>query len=197
MDVWRRFEQVTLHVHPDHRLFRSSAPNYDLSGRDVVQHFTQEAVDFLIQNAINGIISFNSHPYSDAAQALLGAANIAYLHLPVEDFAPPTIEQLAQAYNFYRDRRCTLMHCGYGHGRTGVGVTGLQLHVTSGQNPLEDHWRHHNHVERPGQMAVLRRLRDSFPVSSHAEGVAKQLLTLRVTSRRLMQTNKSRKDHQH
>ncbi|TFK62635.1 hypothetical protein BDN72DRAFT_848449 [Pluteus cervinus] len=83
---WNRFIEVTDHV----LLFRSSAPNYN--GSDNTQRLTQESVDFLVQNNINRIISFNAFSYNQNEINRLKAAHIDDKHLQILDFTP---QQLA------------------------------------------------------------------------------------------------------
>jgi protein tyrosine phosphatase len=156
---WRNWEQVTQHLKEGHKLYRSSSPNYQ--GYDESQTLTPTAVKFLTDNNIDSIISFNRQPYNAAEKGLLESANIKYIHLPVQDFTPPTIEQLMEAIAFFNNPELapssgTLVHCGYGMGRTGTAVTAMQLDATGGMEPDESVWQSENHVERSTQMAVLR-----------------------------------------
>src|SRR5262245_37448328 len=134
---WLRFYQVTKHVPPGHTLHRASAPNYI----PYKQKLTESAVQFLTDHGIDSIISFNAHPYTDDEKELLTSAKIEYKHLPVKDFHAPTMETLRSANEFFLQRESTLVHCEYGHGRTGTGVTGIQLYATKGELPLEADWR--------------------------------------------------------
>jgi protein-tyrosine phosphatase len=154
---WLRFKQVTKHVPSGHKLYRASAPNYAYR-----QKLTASAVQFLADNGIDSIISFNEHPYNDSEKELLANAKIEYKHLPVKDFHAPTLETLYSANEFFLQRESTLVHCGYGHGRTGTGLTGLQLYATKGALPLEGDWTEENHVETEQQVAVLRELRNTL-----------------------------------
>ena len=160
-DEWMRFYEVTEHVPADRRLFRSSAPNYNKGG----QPLTQSAVDFLVSQGVNSIISFHQLPYGDTTgKSLLESAGILYHHIPVADFTAPTQQQLKDAVEFFASisSACTLVHCGYGHGRTGTGVTALQLAATQGKNPGEEDWIKINHVETASQIQALRQFRDSL-----------------------------------
>ncbi|KAF9234021.1 protein-tyrosine phosphatase-like protein [Melanogaster broomeanus] len=155
---WHRFGEVTKHVTQGKRLYRASAPNYS------DQKLTPTAVKFLLDHNIKRIISANHHRYTDKEMALLDDNDIAYRHLPVPDFTAPTREQLTSAVDFYRgaENTGTIVHCGYGHGRTGTIVTALQLFSTWGDNPPEDEWKNVNHVETTEQAAVLRTLRAHY-----------------------------------
>jgi len=153
---WKRFEQVTQHIPAGHRLYRTSAPNYP------TQNLTPTAVQFLIDNGIDSIISFNESSYNAEALQLVENAKIDYIHFPVADFTGATLAQLEEANDFFLKHKTTLVHCGYGHGRTGTGVTALQLYATKGTEPPEILWDTENHVETSGQIKVLGRLRDSL-----------------------------------
>ena len=168
--IWRNWEEVTEYLQPQlqtgRRLFRSSSPNY--AGSDSTQNLNQAAVDILVQRGIHRVISFNKIPYTQEELARLKQAGITYRHFPVKDFTAATIEQLREAAEFYAMGPPTsvLMHCGFGHGRTGTGVTAIQLFTTSGQNPPEDEWKSKNHVERDEQVAVLKQFRASVQSNS-------------------------------
>jgi protein-tyrosine phosphatase len=75
------------------------------------------------------------------------------------DFCPPTLETLEVANEFFLQHKSTLVHCGYGHGRTGTGVTALQLYAENGAPDL-DLIIGENYVESRGQMEILGQLRD-------------------------------------
>ncbi|PPQ76781.1 hypothetical protein CVT26_001953 [Gymnopilus dilepis] len=153
----------------DYLQFSSSSPNY--LGIDFTQKLTKESLDFLIETGINRIISLNQFPYTEEEQASLEAAGITYLHLPVEDFHPPTVEQLSKAFEFYKappDGATTLVHCGAGYGRSGTCVSAIQLFVTSGKAPEEGAWKAENFVEKEEQVAVLREIRDLCLKENHS-----------------------------
>ncbi|TDL21198.1 hypothetical protein BD410DRAFT_789951, partial [Rickenella mellea] len=163
MDSWHRFREVTQNLPQSHRVFRSSAPNY--MGSDDTQRLTADAVKFLQDKDINTIMSFNRLPYTDAELDSLSDAGITYRHFPVDDFTSPSLGQLRDAYTFLLDRPAgsgVLVHCGYGRGRTGTVVTGLQLQFTKGNGPDVSVWAAENGVETRGQMEVLTSLRDSL-----------------------------------
>lgn len=132
---WQRFQEVTRYMPSGHRLYRASTPNY--SGHDSSQCLTDTAVQFLADQGIDSIISLNEHPYTTTEMNRLNNANIAYHHIGVADFQAPTIAQLGSANRFFREHQATLVHCGYGHGRTGTAVTALQLYATRGRYPGE------------------------------------------------------------
>ena len=162
-DIWQRFEQVKVYTPTSCHLYRSSAPYY------FSQKITGDAIKFLKDHEISVIISFNEYSYTVDEITLLKNADISYHHFPVMDFQAATLEQLLDAYaviNKLDSGKGVIVHCGYGHGRTGTGITGIQLQYTEGANPPEADWVKVNHVERPVQMAVLKKLRDSYKVGS-------------------------------
>ncbi|KIY53763.1 hypothetical protein FISHEDRAFT_63269 [Fistulina hepatica ATCC 64428] len=134
---WYRFTEGAVFIPQGHRLYRSSTPNYDESKGDASQ---QQAVDFLSSKGIDSIISYNESPYN--------AAELAQ---------PRTFRETVAFMGMYRS---TLVHCGYGHGRTGTGVTAIQLEATKGVSPPESQWVSVNHVERHSQMEALTRWRN-------------------------------------
>ncbi len=71
-------------------------PSWD----DQSQRLTPTAVKFLTGQGINSIISFNQYRYTDKEIALLEGAHISYLHLSVQDFRLPTMDQFIQAIDF-------------------------------------------------------------------------------------------------
>jgi len=157
---WGNWRQVTVYIPNGYTLFRSAAPNY--TGKDSSQRLTATAVAYLRTKGVNGIISFNENSYTDAEKALLG--DIQYLHVALEDFSPPTLAQIETFTTFFRraDLKTILVHCGAGFGRTGTGVTAIQLNSTQGQNPPENTWKTVNDVETDAQVAVLSQYQASL-----------------------------------
>ena len=78
-------------------------------------------LEFLKERGIGAIVSLTLDPLEPALIAEFG---LRYLHLPVPDFAPPTLDQVRRFSEFQRsaeaDGIATLVHCGAGHGRTGT-----------------------------------------------------------------------------
>lgn len=152
---WFRWRKVEKYGLPGRRLFRSSCPNYKSprddpsNGGDKSQRLTRDAVDWLAANEINSIISFNQFPYKQDELELLEKANITYRHYATDDFTSPSIENLKAAVKFHADFEgaITLVHCGYGHGRTGTGISAIQLYAEGGERPTEMEWIAENYVE--------------------------------------------------
>lgn len=157
-----RFEQVKLHLLPTDRLFRSSAPHY--KSRDSDQRLDPESIAFLNKQNIKHVISVN-WPADDATITMtntLRTAGIAHTPLKVEDHHAPTPEQLKKGNTEWEKHRPgTLVWCGFGHGRTGTMVSGLQI-MAEKKKPHPHKFTHddyvRNHVETQDQEDVLNKL---------------------------------------
>jgi protein-tyrosine phosphatase len=170
VEIWQNWEEVTDKIQPcfrGRRLFRASCPNYD-GHDDASQSLTQDAVNILIVRKVTRIVSFNHVPYNPDEMARLAAANILYLHLPVEDFHAATLDQLRLAIAFVHEGFLanTLIHCGFGWGRTGTGVSAIQMFATWGNLP-ESFWKigGTNHVEKQVQVDALTAVQTRYSAS--------------------------------
>ncbi|KFG85720.1 hypothetical protein MANI_021141 [Metarhizium anisopliae] len=158
-----RFEQVERYLLPTDRLFRSSAPHYD-GHNDDSQYLDTKSIAFLRQQNINHVISVN-WPADDATITMtntLRTAGIAHTPLKVEDHHAPTPEQLKKGNTEWeKHRHGTLVWCGFGHGRTGTMVSGLQI-MAEKKKPHPHKFTHddyvRNHVETQDQEDVLNKL---------------------------------------
>ncbi len=78
-------------------------------------------LEFLKERGTGAIVSLTMQLLEPA---LIEEFGLRYLHLPVPDFAPPTLAQVGRFGEFLRqaeaDGLATLVHCGAGHGRTGT-----------------------------------------------------------------------------
>ncbi len=155
-----RFEWVKGHIPDSDKLARSSAPYYNSSDSD--QKLTDASISFLKASKIEHVISLNSQANSKDISDKLKNNSIAYTPLPVEDFKSPTLSDLSTGNTQYRKHRAgTLVWCGYGHGRTGTMVTGLQIYAEKDKaqpQQLSHDDYEKNHVETPDQMKVLDEL---------------------------------------
>lgn len=162
-----RFDWVKGHIPDGDRLARSSAPYYASADSD--QKLTDGSIQFLKDNKIEHVISLNSQANSDTIKKKLKDNNIAYTPLPVEDFHAPTLNDIKKGNTEYRKHRTgTLVWCGYGYGRTGTMVTGLQIYAEKDKSEievLEDDDYEKNQVEEKdndgnltGQFQVLNKL---------------------------------------
>lgn len=120
--VFRRFRWVV-----PRRLARSSAPHYT----DESQNMSDDAIQYLVDHGITNVTSLNQVPLTNDVIERLRERGITYLHLPVEDFTAPTIDQLCKAHASYVSAQTTLVYCGYGHGRTGTVIC-----LKAGDSPM-------------------------------------------------------------
>ena len=81
----------------------------------------QNALQFLTENEIRAIVSLTEDPLNEEAIRMAG---MDYLHLPVADFTPPSLEQVQTFVDFVRERsanqQASVVHCHAGMGRTGT-----------------------------------------------------------------------------
>jgi hypothetical protein len=92
-------------------LYRSAQPN-------------TLALPWLRRYGIASIVNLREEQYDDGARLLAGLGFTSYLHLSIDNYAPPTEAQALEFLRFVQDRRHwpVLVHCAEGKGRTGVLV---------------------------------------------------------------------------
>ena len=81
-----------------------------------------EDLVFLKAEGIGAIVSLSEAPLDEAA---LRESGLSCLHVPVEDFTAPTIQQVERCMEFidrmaHVENRAVVVHCGAGCGRTGA-----------------------------------------------------------------------------
>lgn len=80
-----------------------------------------ETAEELHRLGIGAVVSLDEYGLADA---LLAEYGLKYLHIPVNDFDPPTLEQADEFVRFVRasaaEQRPVLAHCFAGMGRTGT-----------------------------------------------------------------------------
>ncbi|KAF7912706.1 uncharacterized protein EAF01_001727 [Botrytis porri] len=129
---FHRWKCVTAYPGP-YTLYRSSSPNYVSPPGDPSQSIDAKGIAFLHKQNIGHVICLNNdEPSCLKIEAELTNAHprIIYTHLPVTDYTPPSLDQMETAYQEYLNAKVpTLVHCGYGHGRTGTMITALQYKI--------------------------------------------------------------------
>ena len=155
------FNQVTTYIPSDKTLWRSQAPHYP--GSDAIQHLNSLDIKFLTDRNVNCIISLNKQPYDAASKTLLTQHKIDLVHTKVPDYTEPKPDQFKAIVRAVIDHKVTLIHCGYGYGRTGTGVTAIQLYYSKGVNPTTEEVTREknavNHIEEKVQKDALEEFR--------------------------------------
>ncbi|TWU78370.1 proteasome core particle subunit beta 3 [Metarhizium rileyi] len=156
----QRIESVPNHMNPNDKLYRSSAPYYDLEDSD--QRITDETIRCLRQLGITHVISLNAEADNQGIRQALQDQGIAYTALATPDFHPPSVNQLQEGWDAFRGhRQSTLVWCGFGHGRTGTMITALQMYAQAERGETLRWTREQyqeNFVERDSQRSSKRSL---------------------------------------
>eukprot|EP00397_Hematodinium_sp_SG-2012_P047215 GEMP01053605.1.p1 GENE.GEMP01053605.1~~GEMP01053605.1.p1 ORF type:complete len:293 (+),score=32.59 GEMP01053605.1:53-931(+) len=73
---------------------------------------------------IKQIINFNASPFDEDTQGFFEDAEIDIVHMPLDDFVAPTLDQITTAIDLIEHARLngrdSLIFCGFGDGRSGV-----------------------------------------------------------------------------
>ena len=83
---------------------------------------------FLQGQGVGAIVSLTEYPLDERTVAAYG---FEYLHLPVPDYHPPTMEQMWTCLRFFEEQRtegAVAVHCAAGQGRTGVVLACTLVH---------------------------------------------------------------------
>jgi protein tyrosine phosphatase (PTP) superfamily phosphohydrolase (DUF442 family) len=80
------------------------------------------ALPWLRRYGIASIVNLREQRYDDGARLLAGLGFTSYLHLPIDNYTPPTEAQAVAFLQFVQDQRHwpVLVHCAEGKGRTGT-----------------------------------------------------------------------------
>jgi len=113
----------------------SSCPGYKgkppggKGGQDKDQNMNAAAVTELKNKGVKFIISGNREKLNNGEKQRLAAANIGFLHLPVKDGGAPSNADFKSAHQGFVAHKNEHIHmyCGWGDGRTGTYLTGIQI----------------------------------------------------------------------
>ncbi|MDQ4099608.1 MAG: dual specificity protein phosphatase family protein [Chloroflexota bacterium] len=114
-------------------------------------------------DGIAAILTLTTRPLPDA----LARHELVTLHVPIRDFAAPSVEQLATAIAWIDDQLAhgspTLVHCDGGRGRTGIVLAAwLVAHGRTVEEAVTAVRKiRPRAVETRGQWRALRRFRES------------------------------------
>ena len=145
-------------------IWRSSAPGYRHDIGDEPHDISESGLLELQQSGCLGrnglyVISLNSQPLIATGRQRLKVSGVFFLHLPVDDFHPPSREQQAEATALIRrattESRNVLIYCGAGFGRTGTLLAAYEIVLGQRHDPDRIHALG---VESPDQRLELRRL---------------------------------------
>lgn len=117
-------------------------------------------LEILLGEGIGALVSLTETPLDEEA---VTAAGLEYLHLPVEDFTAPTLEQIERFMLFatrsIASGRAVAVHCMAGLGRTGTVIACYLVHqgATSAEALRVVRERRPGSVEVAEQEEVVRR----------------------------------------
>mmetsp|Transcript_61458 Transcript_61458/g.70467 ORF Transcript_61458/g.70467 Transcript_61458/m.70467 type:complete len:237 (-) Transcript_61458:177-887(-) len=175
-EIFKRFKAVD----EGKGVFRSSAPYYDTDDSD--QKIDDAAVNKLTEEGIKIIISSNSFKLKEEEQNKLTDKGISYNWYQVEDFHPPSVQQLKDAAGVINagitDNKKSLIYCGHGTGRTGAFATAWEItQKTSLKDALTVITT--STAEKPDQVKNLIRMAlDKFPQQGELKAKAEPLLDI-------------------
>lgn len=131
-DNWAKHDETT---------FRSSQPYYN-NKTDTVQLFDTSAIEVLNSNDIKCLVSLNYEPIHAANQLRLAKAGVTYYHAKVDDFKPPSLDQLREGCEVIEKTRAakhkSLVYCGAGQGRTGTMITAYAIYQLTYSHSLKE-----------------------------------------------------------
>jgi hypothetical protein len=154
-DIFHNWRTVTI---KGRQSTRSSCPHYASDpdrGQDSQQNMDKAAIDYLKSKGVKYVISANSIKLPQAQIDAMKAAGIGYKWLEVEDFGAPSPEKFKECHKAYLDHTHVHFYCGWGNGRTGTYVSGVQ--IWEGVYTTKPTWADYekNFVETSDQMKAL------------------------------------------
>jgi atypical dual specificity phosphatase len=114
---------------------------------------TENEFKWVVDKGIKSIVTVREVPLPSE---WFDGGDIDYLHLRVEDFGAPTVEEMDEVVNFI-DRtissgRAVLVHCAAGKGRTGAV---LAAYIVKKQNLTAKHAIEKIRIMRPGSVQSI------------------------------------------
>jgi atypical dual specificity phosphatase len=114
---------------------------------------TENEFKWVVDKGIKSIVTVREVPLPSE---WFDGGDIDYLHLRVEDFGAPTVEEMAEVVNFIdktiSSGRAVLVHCAAGKGRTGAV---LAAYILKKQNLTAKHAIEKIRIMRPGSVQSI------------------------------------------
>jgi atypical dual specificity phosphatase len=114
---------------------------------------TENEFKWVVDKGIKSIVTVREVPLPSE---WFDGGDIDYLHLRVEDFGAPTVEEMDEVVNFIdktiSSGRAVLVHCAAGKGRTGAV---LAAYIVKKQNLTAKHAIQKIRIMRPGSVQSI------------------------------------------
>jgi atypical dual specificity phosphatase len=114
---------------------------------------TENEFKWVVDKGIKSIVTVREVPLPSE---WFDGGDIDYLHLRVEDFGAPTVEEMDEVVNFIdktiSSGRAVLVHCAAGKGRTGAV---LAAYIVKKQNLTAKHAIEKIRIMRPGSVQSI------------------------------------------